>query len=114
MISFLFASLFSWMFWLLYFGLSLFIGTVTIKMFAPCFYEYIYKGERRYSKVGSVLGIEAFFVVLVHFVFWPIVLFCYLIKFMFMKVFLKFGISLLKSVDSIVPDFEIKEKNNED
>ena len=73
MIEFVFASLGSITFWVLYFVLSLFCTTITLKLVAEDTFKYITSKEKstKYWS-GDVLNYTA--LTALHFVFWPFIM----------------------------------------
>lgn len=108
MLSFLFASLFSWIFWLFYFGIGLFVGTIIIRNFAQISYNHYFKGHKGDCYVVEE-GVVRFIVVAFNYLFWPICLLIYITILLF-KTFLSELLSVCKKIDSMIPDIEIKTK----
>jgi len=110
MLSFMFAVLGSVTFWIGYALVGLFVGTMTIKKFAPKTWAYITTGEKNYM----LMWMDLICITVSHTIFWPLTaiafgfyfFFKYVVTFLVWKPFFK----LLAFIDTITPNITIEKK----
>ena len=110
MTSFLFATLGSVTFWVLYFVLSIFMLVIVTKTIAPRTHSYITGGERH----RSYEYIDYTLLTIVNFIFWPFVMIGVICYFGGAKI----GIPLLRkafiAIDKLIPTIKFEKKEDKD
>jgi len=107
MMTFLFASLGSSLFWTVYFAIGLFIGVFTLKLFAKRTVEIIKQGSR---SCGDPFVSDIIVVVIFHVILWPISSLMFIIYSMCKFIVIPVLIKLLQFVINTIPDIDIKNK----
>ena len=110
MISFLFAVLGSVGFWAVYFILSIFVATITLKIMAKRTFSFITGGVKHRSYEHT----EYYFMVLIHFVLWPLILAVMLVYLALSKAAWPSLCKAIVSIDKMVPTVEFKKGKKEE
>ncbi len=108
--TFLFGVLGSVAFWVSFFAVGLFIGSLLMKHFAPKTFHFVSTGER--SSSYDVPG-EYVIIAFTYLIFWPVILFGAVVGLIFSKIFWPLLCKAIKTSISLVPDIEIKNKKEE-
>ena len=113
MIKFMFGVLGSSMFWLIYFAISLFIGTLIFRKLFPNVFEFFTTGSCKVGGNGANGGIGYFEVIsscIIIYIGWPVIIILYtttfIIKFLFMDIFKR----AIIYIDKHTPEFKIVKK----
>ncbi len=126
MISFMLAVLGSVTFWIVYFGLSLFVGTLLYRYCAPKSYNWLvndicqpceddtvfsegYKESRELERAWHTIWMIIFF-----YIFWPFISIAITIGFIFKNVLFKSFIGIIKIIDKNIPDIQFKKKETDE
>lgn len=107
MLSFMFAVLGSVIFWIVYFAISFVGGSITMKHVAPYTFDYFVKGKQ-HPDVWQ--HFTPWIIFLGCYTIWPIILIAIIIKFVFGTLFFPGLRKCIGSVANIIPEFEIKKK----
>lgn len=102
MITFMIATLGSLIFWVIYFMITLVIGMAIMRKKYPGVLRYTTTGIKGYGEpfeyvTGAIL----------IFTFWPIILIGLIIGFIFRSIIGPLVMSLLKTINRIIPDINI-------
>jgi Na+/proline symporter len=106
----MFGVLSSIVFWMLWFGGSFFIGTIVLKYFSPRTFKHIITGKDRWGDNDTEDMIAVGIIVIVVYLFWPVFLFGWILKLLFVKVLWSIFRAGIKGVDEMVPEIKIKKK----
>jgi len=115
MINFTFAVLGSGIFWVLYFALSFFVGTVLLKKLAPRTFRYITSVYVYSFDEFDVINdefdvINMIFILPTLFIFWPIVLIVGGLYLLVKHIFWGGFCEAVKKIDASMPEIVIKDK----
>ena len=113
MINFMFAVLGSTLFWVGFFVVGFFVGTLVLKKVAKSIYDFII-GKEEYNPFGPycVDYVPIVAILLLCYLFWPVILLVLSIGFIVKHIFWKSFCKAVKSVDSIIPT--VKFEKSED
>lgn len=106
--SFMFGVLGSVMFWVIFIGVGFFIGSLLLRYLAPIRYSEIVNNHRICGNFGD--PVAAFFLLIIIFLFWPIVLAGVIVVFIIRKALWPIFCKSIKATVSLVPDIEIKKR----
>jgi len=112
MIEFMFGVLGSGVFWILFFIVGFFAGTLVLKRVAKKTYRFITTGEGHGWYAGQVNGMSLVIILLAVYLFWPVILTALAIGLIVKHVFWKSFCNGVKGVDSIIPDIQFKKKED--
>jgi len=116
MIEFMFGVLGSVVFWILFFMVGFFAGTLVLKRIAPKTYLFVTTGKftwfRSQTKPTGSDWIVLLFLLLFIYVCWPIVVAILAIGLIVKYALWKPFCSGVKAVDSIIPDIQFKKKDD--
>ncbi len=116
MFTFMFGVLGSVIFWVSYFGLSLFAGTFILKKVSPDSFKRLigtYEKPVRSRWEEEEDDVAWFFLVLIVYLFWPMFLAFYLLKFILVKICIGSFRSAVIFADKNMPEIKIS-KQQED
>jgi len=118
MISFMFGVLGSILFWVCFFIVGFFMGTLLLKRIARNTFAFV-TGKQSTICPGMEdtmtipTWILLFIILFFIYTCWPIILFLLMIGFIIKNVFWKSFCSTVKWADEIIPNIEIKKKEKE-
>ena len=119
MINFMFGVLGSIGFWVLFFVVGFFAGTVVFKRIAPKMYNFVLGRSRSFNDRwmnGDSWVILIFVIILIYF-FWPIIiaalLIGFIIKHLFKTILWKSFQKAVNSVDSIIPTIKFEKRGGD-
>ena len=117
MSEFMFSVLGSVIFWILFFVVGFFAGTMVLKRINKKVFDFLI-GKRgcpfdESSCMGELDWVRLIFLLIVIYLFWPIILVVLAIGFIIKHVLWKSFCSGVKAVDSVIPDIQFKKKDGE-
>ncbi len=115
MVSFMFSTLGSLIFWVIFFASSFVIGSILLKHLAPLTWEYIKTGNRPNSERWRSLKAEVFPMVIASisiYLLWPFILIGIVIWLSASKIVWPIVRKSIIATSSIIPDIEIKKQEN--
>jgi len=110
MITFIIATLGSLIFWVIYFMITLVMGTAVMRKFTPGTFESITTGEKQDYYIDWGMYI---FTVLGVFIFWPIIIIGYIIKLILCLMVGPMFMHLFKAIDKVTPNISINTNDKE-
>ncbi len=112
MIEFMFSVLGSVVFWILFFVVGFFAGTLVLKKLSKDLYGFIIgKNANPYGSFG-LNYIPVIVILFFIYLFWPIILAIMAIGFIIKHVLWKSFCSGVKAVDSVIPDIQFKKRED--
>ena len=126
MINFMFAVLGSTLFWTGFFVIGMVIGTLLFRNCAPKCYNWLVHDKWADYNSGTAFSefdkdhmqdervIFTFVVILTFYVFWPIALIFFAIKFIVKNLLFNSFIKIVKTIDKTIPDIKIVKKEKDE
>jgi len=115
--AFMFGVLGSFIFWVVFFAISLFIGTMILKRYATTTFNQIKTGkDGKDGWSGPLDGLDIVsicFILFLIYVFWPVILVALVIGLFFKHLVWNGMRKTIIVVDTIIPVVEFKKKDND-